>query len=79
MTYFRICSTCQSRSQAYAIALALMERFPTVRGLRAPPLLFGEETAPVKLPTTQCPCDPDKGTELEPQINQAGISRMAPL
>ena len=50
---------------------------PYLANLRTPPLLFGRRP-----PQSNClPCmvpDPDKGPRLEPQYNQAGISRMAP-
>ena len=50
---------------------------PYLANLRTPPLLFGRRP-----PQSNClPCmvpDPDKGPRLEPQYNQAGISRLAP-
>ena len=59
-------------------AFALYAWFP-IR-LREPShasVTFLEATAPVKLPTRQCPRS-SVGARLEPQIVQGGISRMAP-
>ena len=46
--------------------------------LRAPPLLFGRRPPQSNYPSDTV-LDPDNGPELEPQHNQAGISRVAPL
>ncbi len=53
MTDFRLCSTCQSRSQAGLCHCTLTSRFPT--GLSQPSrasVTLWEATAPVKLPAT---------------------------
>jgi hypothetical protein len=59
-------------------AFALYGWFPiSLREPSCASVTFWEATAPVKLPTRQCPrsC---RGAELEVQNNQGGISRMAP-
>ena len=77
-TYFRTCSTCQSRSQAllclytnHTISDRILEY------LRAPPLLFGRRPPQSNYPPYTVP-DPDKGPRLGLQTYQGGISRLAP-
>ena len=77
-SYFRTCSTCQSRSQARLCHYTIQYDFrPYLANLRAPPLLFGRRP-----PQSNClPCTvpgPDNEPRLEPQTDQAGISRLAP-
>ena len=50
---------------------------PYLANLRTPPLLFGRRPPQSNYPPYTVP-DPDKGPRLEPQYNQAGISRLAP-
>ena len=74
---FRPCSSCRSHSQA---PLCTYTRHLIANQLRepwAPPLLFTEATAPVKLPVGTVP-DPDYGPKLGDRYSQSGISTMTP-
>ncbi len=55
MTCFRTCSTCQSRSQAPLCHYTLRLVSNQPEGTFARLITFWEATAPVKLPTRQCP------------------------
>ena len=60
-------------------ALTLDARLPTA--LREPlgsSVTLWQETAPVKLPTKQCPPPGFTGSELERRLTKGGIPRMAP-
>src|SRR5215211_7029657 len=78
MAVFRLCSTCQSRSQAGLCHCTLKSDFRPLRAhLRAPPLLFGRRP-----PQSNClPCavpDLDDRPRLDIHVAKGGISRAAP-
>ena len=77
-TYFRICSTCLSRSQArfYSCALRTVADRPE-RTLRAPPLPFGRRPPQSNYPSATVLC-PDNGTQLEFQLTKSGIPTASP-
>ena len=76
--YFRICSTCRSRSQArlYSCTLRTIANRsePT---LRAPPLHFRRRPPQSNYPPDTVPC-PDNGARLELQSAEGGIPRVTP-
>src|SRR6056297_1880419 len=77
MAVFRLCSTCQSRSQAgfcHCTQRAISDRSePTF----APPLQFGRRPPQSNYPPRRVP-DPDNGPRLDIKQNKGGISREAP-
>ena len=78
MSYFRTCSTCQSRSQARLCHMHYQHDFrPCLAYLRTPPLRFGRRPPQSNCLPYTVP-DPDNGPRLEPQTHQGGISTLAP-
>ena len=79
MTDFRLCSTCQSRSQAGLCHCTLTDGFqPSWAHHRAPPLLFRRRPPQSNYPPQRVPA-PDNGARLDIRKQQGGISPMAPL
>ena len=76
--YFRICSTCRSRSQArlYSCTLRTIAN-RSERTLRAPPLHFRRRPPQSNYPPHAVPA-PDNGSGLEAQNSQGGIPRLTP-
>ncbi len=73
MTCFRTCSRRRSQSSpSMPICTNLLMSDPGLANLRAPPLRFGEETAPVKLPTRHCP-QPRSGANVRTSNIKGGI------
>ena len=76
--YFRVCSTCRSRSQAGLCSCTLRtianRSEPT---LRAPPLHFRRRPPQSNYPPDTVPC-PDNGARLDLQPVEGGIPRVAP-
>src|SRR4029078_4881946 len=78
MTDFRLCSTCQSRSQAGLCHFTLTDRFqPSLGQHRAPPLLFGGRPPQSNSPPQRVPA-PDNGARLDSRKQQGGISQVTP-
>ena len=77
MTDFRLCSTCQSHSQA-SLCHCTLRTISTVLSLPShASVTIWEATAPVKLPTIQC-LDADNGNQLDIKKNKRGISLVTP-
>src|SRR4028119_23270 len=74
MTDFRLCSTCQSRSQAGLCHCTLTDGFqPSCPSPRAPPFLFRGRPPQSNYPPQRVPA-PDDGARLDCRKQQGGIS-----
>src|SRR5277367_2813544 len=79
MTDFRLCSTCQSRSQAGLSHYTQEDDFRPSRAYhRAPPLLFGRRPPQSNYPPCRVPAPVD-GPRLDIRSRKGGISRLPPL